>query len=569
MNDMVTDVRGWFDAAQAMQARHRRAPARDPCRARARARNPEDAGQSARRARRPAAGVEDRGLDHRRGRHAARREARAHGAAARRHGRAADARGYGPAVRLEDRRRDARLRPRHAHRDAGLGRARAVRPARTRSPARSSSCSSPARKASTARASCSRTACSTTRRPTPPSRCTSCPTPRRARFGAEGRAAARLGRQARAFACSARAGHASMPHHALDPDPGRLRDRHRAAGVRHAPHRRLRSGRGHGHQDQRRHHLQRHPGIGRPARHHPHAFGGTRTAAHAGIARVAESIAPAHDCRAEVEIVRGFPVTVNDARAVDVAEQARRPVGADAWITMASPIMGAEDFSYVLQNVPGAMAFLGVCPEGQDWQSACPCHSNKMELNEAAGARRRRALRHRRTVPGTWVRLTATSCVAHLHGRHEGGGMAALKLAQASAIIDAALAEGRTRRLAPLAVAVLDAGGHLMAFKREDAAGFSASRLPTGRPGARSAWASAHASWRNGRQDLQRFVTALSVASQGRMIPSPGGVLIVGADGEVVGAVGISGDTGDNDEICALAGIAAVGLSAIPGAAGG
>jgi uncharacterized protein GlcG (DUF336 family) len=53
------------------------------------------------------------------------------------------------------------------------------------------------------------------------------------------------------------------------------------------------------------------------------------------------------------------------------------------------------------------------------------------------------------------------------------------------------------------------------------------------------------------------------------MIPSPGGVLIAGADGEVVGAIGISGDTGDNDEVCAMAGIAAAGLSAIPGRAGG
>ena len=64
------------------------------------------------------------------------------------------------------------------------------------------------------------------------------------------------------------------------------------------------------------------------------------------------------------------------------------------------------------------------------------------------------------------------------------------------------------------------------------------------------------------------FVTALSVASQGRMIPSPGGVLITGIDGDVVGAVGISGDTGDNDEICAFAGIKAAGLSAVPGLKG-
>ncbi|MCI0647435.1 MAG: heme-binding protein, partial [Chloroflexi bacterium] len=64
------------------------------------------------------------------------------------------------------------------------------------------------------------------------------------------------------------------------------------------------------------------------------------------------------------------------------------------------------------------------------------------------------------------------------------------------------------------------------------------------------------------------FVVALAAISQGRMVPSPGGVLIVGPDKEVLGAVGISGDIGDNDEICALAGIAAVGLSALPGLPG-
>ena len=146
--------------------------------------------------------------------------------------------------------------------------------------------------------------------------------------------------------------------------------------------------------------------------------------------------------------------------------------------------------------------------------------------------------------------------------------MAILKLAQASTIIDAAIAEGRKRSLAPLAVAVLDAGGHLIAFKREDGAGFVRFDIAYGK-----AWGALGMGF--GTRELAEraanfptFVAALSAASQGRMIPSPGGVLIVGADGEVVGAVGISGDLGDNDEICAVAGIEAVGLSAIPGATG-
>ena len=114
----------------------------------------------------------------------------------------------------------------------------------------------------------------------------------------------------------------------------------------------------------------------------------SREAVHAGVARVAENVARAHDCEAEVEIVPGFPVTVCDARATSFAERTLSDLfGPDAWSTMAAPIMGAEDFSYVLQKVPGAMVFLGVCPEGQQWKSACPCHSNKMTLNESTLAR--------------------------------------------------------------------------------------------------------------------------------------------------------------------------------------
>lgn len=114
----------------------------------------------------------------------------------------------------------------------------------------------------------------------------------------------------------------------------------------------------------------------------------SRAAAHAGIVRIAENVARAHECEAEVEIEPGFPVTVCDARAVAHAERAITGVFGDgSFVRMASPVMGAEDFSYVLQRVPGAMVFLGVCPEGEDWRGACPCHSNKMVLNETVLAR--------------------------------------------------------------------------------------------------------------------------------------------------------------------------------------
>jgi uncharacterized protein GlcG (DUF336 family) len=140
-----------------------------------------------------------------------------------------------------------------------------------------------------------------------------------------------------------------------------------------------------------------------------------------------------------------------------------------------------------------------------------------------------------------------------------------LGLARASTIVDAALAHARARNFAPLAVAVLDAGGHAVAFKREDGAGIVRFDIAYGK-----AWGALGMGF--GTRELTAraaksptFVTALAAISQGRMVPSPGGVLIV--DGKtVIGAVGISGDIGDNDEACAVAGIEAAGLAAVVGA---
>ena len=116
----------------------------------------------------------------------------------------------------------------------------------------------------------------------------------------------------------------------------------------------------------------------------------TRDKAHAGIRRVAENVAAAHGCKAEVDIIRGFPVTVCTQPEVDLAEQTAKTLYGDgAWMTMPSPMMGAEDFSYVLQKVPGAMAFLGAAPvgEGGDWRACCALHSNRMTLDEQVMAR--------------------------------------------------------------------------------------------------------------------------------------------------------------------------------------
>jgi hippurate hydrolase len=114
----------------------------------------------------------------------------------------------------------------------------------------------------------------------------------------------------------------------------------------------------------------------------------SRATAQAGIRAVAEHIAAAHGARAEVEIDGGFPVTVCDGRVTDLAAKTARALfGPEGWTTMPDPIMGAEDFAYVLQKVPGAMAFLGASPEGGDYRTCCALHSNRMVLDERVMAR--------------------------------------------------------------------------------------------------------------------------------------------------------------------------------------
>lgn len=147
--------------------------------------------------------------------------------------------------------------------------------------------------------------------------------------------------------------------------------------------------------------------------------------------------------------------------------------------------------------------------------------------------------------------------------------MSTLKLAQAGTILETALAEARARKLAPLAVAVLDAGGHLVAFKREDGAGFARFDIAFGKAWGALGMGYGTAELADRAERSLAFFTAIAAASGGRMIPSPGGVLIADAANGVIGAVGVSGDSGDNDEACAVAGITAAGLTAVPGAVGG
>ena len=143
--------------------------------------------------------------------------------------------------------------------------------------------------------------------------------------------------------------------------------------------------------------------------------------------------------------------------------------------------------------------------------------------------------------------------------------LAALTLDQASTIVDKALEKGRELKLQPLTVVVLDAGGQMKALKREDGSSLLRPEIAGGK-----AWGVLGMGF-GGREFARRaaanpvFLQALMAASGGRIVPVPGGVLISDAVGGVIGSVGISGDTSDKDEACAVYGISCAGLVADTG----
>jgi uncharacterized protein GlcG (DUF336 family) len=134
-------------------------------------------------------------------------------------------------------------------------------------------------------------------------------------------------------------------------------------------------------------------------------------------------------------------------------------------------------------------------------------------------------------------------------------------LVQSATIIEAALAEGAARGLKPLTVAVLDSGGHLVALQRQD--GSSTLRPQIAIAKAAGSLALGLSSRRIGEMAAVRptFIASVSALAPQGMVPAAGGVLAEDA-GALVGAVGVTGDTSDNDEACALAGLAAAGFSA-------
>jgi uncharacterized protein GlcG (DUF336 family) len=141
-----------------------------------------------------------------------------------------------------------------------------------------------------------------------------------------------------------------------------------------------------------------------------------------------------------------------------------------------------------------------------------------------------------------------------------------IDLAHATVVVDKALAQGRSLGLPPLTVAVLDGSGCLVCFKREDGSSLLRPEIAQAK-----AWG-ALGMGMGSRALAQRasvqpaFISAVNALAGGRLIPVPGGVLIRSSDKSIVGAVGITGATSDQDEACAVAGIEAAGFSADTGA---
>ena len=143
--------------------------------------------------------------------------------------------------------------------------------------------------------------------------------------------------------------------------------------------------------------------------------------------------------------------------------------------------------------------------------------------------------------------------------------MAEISLRRARTMIRTALATGRADDMKPLAVVVLDAGGSVKAFEREDGASNYRFQIAHGKAhGAIGMGLGSRALFNRAEQQAY-FVTAVNGLEGTALVPVPGGVLVRDKKGNILGAVGISGDQSDNDEKAAIAGIEAAGLVADPG----
>jgi uncharacterized protein GlcG (DUF336 family) len=143
--------------------------------------------------------------------------------------------------------------------------------------------------------------------------------------------------------------------------------------------------------------------------------------------------------------------------------------------------------------------------------------------------------------------------------------MTELALTAAQKIVSAAIAHGREKNLMKLAVAVLDARGALKSFGAEDGTSLKRPEIAIGKANAALAMGIGSRSINKMAKDRPYFVGSVTNAVGGSFIPVPGGVLIKGEGGAILGAVGVSGDISDNDEAAAIAGITAAGFTPDPG----
>ena len=139
--------------------------------------------------------------------------------------------------------------------------------------------------------------------------------------------------------------------------------------------------------------------------------------------------------------------------------------------------------------------------------------------------------------------------------------MSTLTLAQANRIIEVALAKAREMKVKPLSVAVLDASGHVRSMQREDGASMFRNDVAVGKAWAAVGMGVASRTLLQRAKENPQFFGALSATAQGKFLPQTGAVVIKDKDGAVLGAVGASGGTGDEDEAVCIAGVEAAGLS--------
>jgi uncharacterized protein GlcG (DUF336 family) len=139
-----------------------------------------------------------------------------------------------------------------------------------------------------------------------------------------------------------------------------------------------------------------------------------------------------------------------------------------------------------------------------------------------------------------------------------------MPLKTAERIADEALKAGAEAKLLPLTVAVLDVGGHLVVLKRQDGSGNLRADVAIGKAWGALGMGISSRTIRDRLKERPAFQGALAAASDGRFIPVPGGVLALNVQGEVVGAIGISGDASDKDEYAAITGVHKAGLKSHP-----